>query len=140
MENENIEQEQILKDEDVNLEDYVAFQKASGDTLAVNIKYVGIKQRQDHLMSFNFHALPIHLKEIIQFFDDVDNVGDLAYDISKTGYVPVNFRGLSPVVREPNSDREVMFSMSLVLELVKAEAKESYFDPTCGNCPFHHID
>ena len=48
MENENIEQEQIIKDEDVNLEDYVAFQKASGDTLAVNIKYVGIKQRQDH--------------------------------------------------------------------------------------------
>ena len=46
------------------------FQKENGESLAVNIKYVGIKQRQDHLLSMNFHTLPKFLKEIIDFFDD----------------------------------------------------------------------
>jgi hypothetical protein len=131
---------QKIEDANINLEDYVTFQKDSGDTLAVNMKYIGVKQRQDHLMSFNFHLLPKKMKEIIDFFDDVNNVGNLAYDIAKTGFVPVNFRGLSPVVREPSPDRDVIFSMSLLLEPVKELPKDTYFDPTCGSCPFHHID
>ncbi|MDD2644156.1 MAG: hypothetical protein PHC65_05690 [Methanobacteriaceae archaeon] len=132
--------ENKLKDEDVNLEDYITFQKENGESLAVNIKYVGIKQRQDHLLSMNFHTLPKFLKEIIDFFDDVGDVGNLAYNISNTGFVPVNFRGLSPVVREPSPDRDVIFSMSLLLDPVKNVPKDSYYDPTCGTCPFHHID
>ena len=124
----------------MNLEDYITFQKENGESLAVNIKYVGIKQRQDHLLSMNFHTLPKFLKEIIDFFDDVGDVGNLAYNISNTGFVPVNFRGLSPVVREPSPDRDVIFSMSLLLDPVKNVPKDSYYDPTCGTCPFHHID
>lgn len=135
-----MDEENKLKDEDVNLEDYITFQKENGESLAVNIKYVGIKQRQDHLLSMNFHTLPKFLKEIIDFFDDVGDVGNLAYNISNTGFVPVNFRGLSPVVREPSPDRDVIFSMSLLLDPVKNVPKDSYYDPTCGTCPFHHID
>ncbi|MDD3408494.1 MULTISPECIES: hypothetical protein [unclassified Methanobrevibacter] len=135
-----MDEENKIKDEDVNLEDYITFQKENGESLAVNIKYVGIKQRQDHLLSMNFHTLPKFLKEIIDFFDDVGDVGNLAYNISNTGFVPVNFRGLSPVVREPSPDRDVIFSMSLLLDPVKNVPKDSYYDPTCGTCPFHHID
>ena len=116
-----MDEENKIKDEDVNLEDYITFQKENGESLAVNIKYVGIKQRQDHLLSMNFHTLPKFLKEIIDFFDDVGDVGNLAYNISNTGFVPVNFRGLSPVVREPSPDRDVIFSMSLLLDPVKNE-------------------
>ena len=135
-----MDEENKIKDEDVNLEDYITFQKENGESLAVNIKYVGIKQRQDHLLSMNFPTLPKFLKEIIDFFDDVGDVGNLAYNISNTGFVPVNFRGLSPVVREPSPDRDVIFSMSLLLDPVKNVPKDSYYDPTCGTCPFHHID
>ena len=124
----------------MNLDDYITIQKENGESLAVNIKYVGLKQRQDHLLSMNFHTLPKFLKEIIDFFDDVGDVGNLAYNISNTGFVPVNFRGLSPVVREPSPDRDVIFSMSLLLDPVKNVPKDSYYDPTCGTCPFHHID
>ncbi|MDD4594629.1 hypothetical protein ACA135_04810 [Methanobrevibacter acididurans] len=135
-----MDEENKIKDEDVDLENYITFQKENGESLAVNIKYVGIKQRQDHLLSMNFHTLPKFLKEIIDFFDDVGDVGNLAYNISNTGFVPVNFRGLSPVVREPSPDRDVIFSMSLLLDPVKNVPKDSYYDPTCGTCPFHHID
>ena len=67
------------------------------------------------------------------------DVGNLYGNISNTGFVPVNFRGLSPVV-EPSPDRDVIFSMSLLLDPVKNVPKDSYYDPTCGTCPFHHID
>ena len=68
--------------ENINLDECIVFTKDNGDSLAVNIKYVSIKQRQDKLMGVNFSLLPKQVKQLEEFFSNV-NVGELFYyDIS----------------------------------------------------------
>lgn len=130
--------EDIIKKENINLDNYITFQKDDGETIAINTDYVGIKQRQDKLMTFTIHATPKYMMEIEEYFKTVNNVGNLKYNITNTGFIPVNFRGLSPIKIEPTSDSENKFTMSILLEPVETE-KDSYQDPTCENCIFHII-
>ena len=58
----------LAQKENVNLDECIVFTKDSGDFLAVNIKYVGIKQRQDRLMSVNFSMSPKQVKQLDEFF------------------------------------------------------------------------
>ncbi len=130
--------DEIVKKENIALEDYVSFQKDNGDILAINTNYVKIKQRQDKLMGFTINATPKYIKEIIEYFDDVNNVGELKYNISNTGFVPVNFRGLTPVKIQPQSQTENKFKISLLFEPVKYQ-KDTYEDSCCDTCVFHLI-
>lgn len=130
--------DEIIKKENINLEDYVTFQKDNGETIAINTNYIKIKQRQDKLMSFIINATPKHIKEIIPYFDDVNNVGELKYNISDTGFIPVNFRGLTPIKIQPQSQTENKFKISLLFEPVKYQ-KDTYEDSCCDTCIFHLI-
>lgn len=130
--------DEIIKKENINLEDYVTFQKDNGETIAINTDYVKIKQRQDKLMGFTINATPKHIKEIIKYFDDVNNVGELKYNISNTGFIPINFRGLTPVKIQPQSQTENKFKISLLFEPVKYQ-KDTYEDSCCDTCIFHLI-
>ena len=59
-----------LKD-NINLDECIVFTKDNGDILSVNIKYVGIKQRQDKLMGVNFSMSPKQVKQLDEFFSTV---------------------------------------------------------------------
>lgn len=131
--------EEIIKRENINLENYITFQKDNGEILAINTDYIKIKQRQDKLMSFTVNATPKYMKEITEYFDDVNNVGELRYNISNTGFIPINFRGITPIKIKPNSETENKFVMSLLFEPVKYQ-KDTYETPTCETCIFHLIN
>ena len=49
---------EIVKKENINLDEYVTFVTDNQEVLAANVKYVKIKQRQDHLMGITFTINP----------------------------------------------------------------------------------
>lgn len=127
-----------LKD-NINLDECIVFTKDDGDILAVNIKYVRIKQRQDKLMGVNFSMSPKQVKQLGEFFSNV-NAGELFYyDISQTGIIPVNYRGMSNVIKKRSTQAESTFEVSLLMQPAQNMPKDNYFNPSCGCCTLHHI-
>lgn len=129
----------LAQKENINLDDCIVFTKDGGDILAVNIAYVGIKQRQDKMMGVNFSISPKKVKELEEFFSDLTDGQLLFYNISQTGHIPVNYRGLSTVSKKISTDPEAVFQISLLVEPAQDMPKQSYFDPTCECCTLHHI-
>lgn len=84
---------EIVEKENINLDEYVTFVTDNQKVLAANVKYVKIKQRQDHLMGITFTINPKQLKEVNEFFDSLTSGERIYYNISQTGYIPVNYRG-----------------------------------------------
>ena len=125
--------------ENINLDECIVFTKHNGDSLAVNIKYVSIKQRQDKLMGVNFSLLPKQVKQLEEFFSNV-NVGELFYyDISQTGIIPVNYRGLSKIIKKRSTQSESIFEITLLIQPAQNMPRDNYFNPSCDCCTLHHI-
>ena len=125
--------------ENINLDECIVFTKDNGDHLAVNIKYVSIKQRQDKLMGVNFSLLPKQVKQLEEFFSNV-NVGELFYyDISQTGIIPVNYRGLSKVIKKRSTQSESIFVITLLIQPAQNMPRDNYFNPSCDCCTLHYI-
>lgn len=125
--------------ENINLDECIVFTKDNGDSLAVNIKYVSIKQRQDKLMGVNFSLLPKQVKQLEEFFSNV-NVGELFYyDISQTGIIPVNYRGLSKVIKKRSTQSESIFEITLLIQPAQNMPRDNYFNPSCDCCTLYHI-
>ena len=129
----------LAQKENVNLDECIVFTKDSGDFLAVNIKYVGIKQRQDRLMSVNFAMSPKQVKQLDEFFSDFNSGELFFYDISQTGAIPVNYRGLSNVSKKVSNDPDAIFEVSLIMQQASSMPKDNYLDPTCDCCSLKHI-
>ena len=125
--------------ENIDLYECIVFTKDNGDILAVNTRYVGIKQRQDKLMSVNFTMSPKQVKQLEEFFSDVNTGAMFYYDISQTGNIPVNYRGLSKVTKKVTNNPDALFEVSLIMQPAQNMPKDNYFDPTCGCCTLHHI-
>ena len=129
----------LAQKENVNLDECIVFTKDSGDFLAVNIKYVGIKQRQDRLMSVNFAMSPKQVKQLDEFFSDFNSGEMFFYDISQTGPIPVNYRGLSNVSKKVSNDPDAIFEVSLIMQQASNMPKDNYLEPTCDCCSLKHI-
>ena len=129
----------LAKNENIDLEDCIVFSKGNGDYLAVNVKYIGIRQRQDKLMSVNFSMSPKQVIQLEEFFSTLNNGEMFFYNISQTGYIPVNYRGLSNVTKKASAIPESVFQVSLIMQPAQSIPKDNYFDPTCACCTLHHI-
>ena len=125
--------------ENVNLDECIVFTKDDGDILAVNVKYVGIKQRQDKLMSVNFSMSPKQVIQLEEFFSKLNNGELFYYDISQTGNIPVSYRGMSNVTKRASTDADSIFEVSLIMQPAQSMPKDSYLDPSCSCCTLHHI-
>ena len=125
--------------ENVNLDECIVFTKDGGDILAVNVRYVGIKQRQDKLMSVNFSLSPKQALKLEEFFSSFNNGEMFYYDISQTGNIPVNYRGLSNVTKKASTDADSIFEISLIMQPAQSMPSDNYFDPSCSCCTLHHI-
>ncbi len=123
----------------LNLEEYVTFVSDNNEGLAVNVKYVKIKQRQDHLMGITFTINPKQLKEVNEFFSSLTSGERIFYNISQTGYIPVNYRGMLPISKNVTDNPEKTFSVTVMADQAIDIPKDTYQEPTCENCIFHHI-
>ena len=97
---------EIVKKENINLDEYVTVVTDNQEVLAANVKYVKIKQRQDHLMGITFTINPKQLKDVNEFFDSLTSGERIYYNISQTGYIPVNYRGMLPISKNVTHNPE----------------------------------
>ena len=130
----------LAKENNIDLDDSIIFIRDNDDVLAVNIKYIGIKQRQDTTMGVNFSITPKEAMELVKYFDKFATGEKFYYNISQTGYRPVYYRGLSPIRKEANHEDSSRFNITLMMQPAIVEPEDNYFEPSCDCCDFCHIE
>ena len=130
---------EIVEKENINLDEYVTFVTDNQKVLAANVKYVKIKQRQDHLMGITFTINPKQLKEVNEFFDSLTSGERIYYNISQTGYISVNYRGMLPISKNVTHNPEETFSITVMVDPAVTIPKDTYEEPVCDSCVFHYI-
>lgn len=134
-----VELKDIAIENDVNLENCVVFVRDNDDILAVDIANAGIKQRSDDTMGFTFSIDPKQALALEEYFNKFATGEKFYFDISQTGYRPVYYRGLSPMIKEVTDQRDSKFSITLFAQKAMVEPDDSEFAPVCECCAFCHI-
>ena len=134
-----IKLDDVARDNDVNLDESVVFVKGREDILSVDINSLGIMQRSDDTMGVKFSLTPKQTKELEKFFSKFQNGEKFYFNISRTGYRPVYYRGLSPITKEVSQEYESKFNVTLFMQKAIAVPDDNYFEPTCECCEFCHI-
>lgn len=129
----------IARENDVNLEDCVIFVRGKDDILAVDISNAKIRQRSDDTMGFTFSITPKQTLKLEEYFNRFTTGEKFYFNISKTGYRPAYYRGLSPINKEVSSNHESKFNITLFAQKAIVEPDDSYFAPTCACCEFCHL-
>ena len=130
----------LAYENNIDLDDCIIFVKDNDQVLAVDIKNVGIRQRQDDTMGVNFTLTPQKTKELENFFSMFVSGEKFYFNISQTGYRPVYYRGLSPITKKVSSSDDAIFMITLLMQKAIVAPDDSYFEPTCECCRFCHID
>ncbi|RBQ24275.1 hypothetical protein ALNOE001_03140 [Candidatus Methanobinarius endosymbioticus] len=113
------------------ISDNVTFRRDSGEKIEVLQKYVGLKARQEGILTVNFRTPPENIDEIKTFFTGFKASESLTYDIGETGEVKCYFKGMAPLLQQTD---EAGFGYSF-LSVTLQELQEEYDDdelPSCG--------
>ena len=79
------------------------------------------------------------LKEVNEFFDSLTSGERIYYNISQTGYIPVNYRGMLPISKNVTHNPEETFSITVMVDPAVTIPKDTYEEPVCDSCVFHYI-
>ena len=77
--------------------------------------------------------------QVNEFFSSLTSGERIFYNISQTGYIPVNYRGMLPISKNVTNNPEETFSVTIMVDPAIDIPKDTYQEPTCENCIFHHI-
>lgn len=130
----------VAKQNNVNLEESVVFIRGEDDILSVDVGNVKIRQRSDDTMGITFSLTPKQTLNLEEYFNRFATGEKFYFDISQTGYRPVYYRGLSPIVKEVSKEYEPRFNVTLFAQKAIVVPDDSYFEPTCECCKFCHIE
>ena len=114
----------------------VLFKKQLGLNYEIDQKYVGLKMKENNILSFNFRV-PGELKDEIEEYFRRFKLGEpILVDIGGTGDIKCDFKGISPVLK--NKDEFDQYFISAILQ------EDKTYDPveeekcdTCSGCGFH---
>ena len=90
-------------------------------------------------VSITFTINPKQLKEVNEFFDSLTSGERIYYNISQTGYIPVNYRGMLPISKNVTHNPEETFSVTVMVDSAVTIPKDTYEEPVCDSCVFHYI-
>jgi hypothetical protein len=102
----------------------------------IDQKYVGLKMKENNILSFNFRVPGDLINEVESYFKRFKLGEPIMVDIGGTGYIKCDFKGLSPVLK--NKDEFDQYFISATLQ------EDKQYDPseeekceTCSGCGFH---
>ena len=104
----------------VNREDCVIFKQEYGNELLVNQAHVGIRTKEDGMMSFNLRVPKEQINDIETFFKGFKIPEPILIDIACTGNIHCYFKGVSPIIEKP----DYSFISATVQELKKEQVEE----------------
>ena len=114
----------------------VLFKKQLGLNYEIDQKYVGLKMKENNILSFNFRV-PGELKdEIEEYFRRFKSGEPILVDIGGTGDIKCDFKGISPVLKNKDEFDQYFISATLQEDKTYDPVEEEKCD-TCSGCGFH---
>ena len=114
----------------------VLFKKQLGLNYEIDQKYVGLKMKENNIVSFNFRV-PGELKDEIEEYFRRFKVGEpILVDIGGTGDIKCDFKGISPVLKNKDEFDQYFISATLQEDKTYDPVEEEKCD-TCSGCGFH---
>ncbi|WP_400237817.1 hypothetical protein, partial [Methanobrevibacter smithii] len=117
--------------------DIVIFKKKLGLNYEIKQKYVGLKMKENNILSFNFRVPSALRDEVLEYFNRFQMGEPTAVDIGGTGDIKCIFKGISPVLREENASEDYYALSVLLQETGKTVPSEEELCETCSHCGFH---
>ena len=120
-----------------DISDIVIFKKKLGLNYEIKQKYVGLKMKENNILSFNFRVPSALRDEVLEYFNRFQMGEPTAVDIGGTGDIKCIFKGISPVLREENASKDYYALSVLLQETGKTVPSEEELCETCSPCGFH---
>ena len=116
----------------------VIFKKELGLNYEIDQQYVGLKMKENNILSFNFRV-PESLKDEVESYFKRFKIGEpIKVDIGGTGDISCYFRGTSPVLKREDNGTEYYFISLTVQEIeVIPPSDEPEMCDTCTHCGRH---
>ena len=121
----------------VNREDCVIFKQEYGNELLVNQAHVGIRTKEDGMMSFNLRVPKDQISEIESYFKGFKILEPILIDIACTGNIHCYFKGISPVIEKPEYSFISVTVQELKQEIVDEEQEIGIPAHECVGCGLH---
>ena len=114
----------------------ITFKKQLGLNFDIDQKYVGLKMKDNNILSFNFRV-PGSLKDEVELYFKKFKLGEpILVDIGGTGDIKCDFKGISPALK--NKDEFDSYFISAILQEDKTyNPLEEEKCESCSNCGFH---
>ena len=121
----------------VNREDCVIFKQEYGNELLVNQAHVGIRTKEDGMMSFNLRVPKDQISEIESYFKGFKIPEPILIDIACTGNIHCYFKGISPIIEKPEYSFISVTVQELKQEIVDEEQEIGIPAHECVGCGLH---
>lgn len=121
----------------VNREECVIFKQEFGNELLVNQSYVGIRTKEDGMMSFNLRVTKDQITEIESYFKGFKIPEPILIDIACTGNIHCYFKGISPIIEKPEYSFISVTVQELKQEVVDEEQEIGIPAHECVGCGLH---
>ena len=121
----------------VNREDCVIFKQEYGNELLVNQAHVGIRTKEDGMMSFNLRVPKDQINDIESYFKGFKIPEPILIDIACTGNIHCYFKGISPVIEKPEYSFISVTVQELKQEIVDEEQGIGIPAHECVGCGLH---
>ena len=99
----------------------VIFKKQLGLNYEIDQKYVGLKMKENNVLSFNFRVPGALIDEVEAYFKRFKLGEPILVDIGGTGDIKCDFKGISPVLKNKDADDQYFISATL--------QEDKYYDP-----------
>ena len=109
----------------VNREECVIFKQEYGNELLVNQAHVGIRTKEDGMMSFNLRVPKDQIDDIESYFKGFKIPEPILIDIACTGNIHCYFKGISPIIEKPDYSFISVTVQELKQEIVDEEQENS---------------
>ena len=114
----------------------VIFKKQLGLNFEIDQKYIGLKMKENNILSFNFRV-PGDLKDEVEGYFKRFKMGEpILVDIGGTGDIRCEFKGLSPVLKSKDELDKYFISATLQEDKQYNPLEEEKCE-TCSGCGFH---
>ena len=121
----------------VNREDCVIFKQEYGNELLVNQAHVGIRTKEDGMMSFNLRVPKDQINDIESYFKGFKIPEPILIDIACTGNIHCYFKGISPIIEKPEYSFISVTVQVLIQEIVDEEQEIGIPADECVGCGLH---
>ncbi|KZX16304.1 hypothetical protein MBCUT_09170 [Methanobrevibacter cuticularis] len=98
------------------IDENIIFKKDSNEELDIAQKFVGLKLRQEGILTVNFRSPKEEMDEIKKFFDGLKASEHLIYNIGNTGDVSCYFKGVAPLLEQTDDTGFNYFFLSVTLQ------------------------